>query len=1359
MGVGYALSLALLLVSGAQAEQEGRMSPRPRVAVRISFPSEAARVRGNVPVYGVAACPDFRRYRVEFGAGREPEHWHLLRISGEPALTDPYTSRTVRWHPRTGGKGNLATWQTGLDEYPYGEKYERNLHGVYTLRLVVEDTRGRTFEDRVTVVVGRVITNASGGRAYSPDGRVEAKFPPEGIPRPFLVVSLLPTNQVRVPQDYTICGPIYEFRPPNLSCLHPVTLTMRYGEEDVTPRLHAWLDDWIERGSKPGLDEGRIASPTQRDGVPTPSKLAIYEFQPVDEIWRRLESTVNTEARQVSTEIIRVSRYVAYLALLGDVRAPDAPVLHIKEAASAYHGRKAGNGSATKVSVGRITVEARAEPYARIALRSRPLSHSWTANCDTDGIASFTGLELKEGLNVFTAEATDGAGNTSQPSAPVHVALERRGPRKVYGLRILGTTDISTGDRCVVCARGQDQDPDHANSCLARVHSTVTDSEGFDLELVETTRDSGIYVGILKIAAATDIAKSQLGARCHNEVIEARVRGVPSRRATIAYVDRSPPGCPEILCPTHPSVCQDTFEADPVLGNEWQERDSPYGGRIVVRSEISNRYLEVWSQSPGHRNSLGVWCRRTPYAASQFPVLGFDYRMMPGARADLAITPGGRWRGPLGVALNDDHPCYPRMGKVCNFRADYTWRHAEARLGMMLARACRETSEHVVNAVSIIDVDCPDFMRRTFGSQGGNYLAYSIDNFRVLAYSQERNAVFEFRAADHNGIAAYSYALDHRANTQPDETPEIILRPVGPENAGNGPHHRKETLTSDTWQRARYSNLEDGRWHFHVRAQDGAGNWGRANHYMIVVDTRPPIMNLAALGDRPVWPLGSHPGSDLPVSVPWRTPVRVQLHDHGGSGVQPENVVLEIAGRRYHWASGGFDFIPSRNPGEMATIHWAPGLVSPTPVIFPEDYRVGVRLISAPDGMGREYVVADGEVGVGTENGGIVEPETAAPDRPTASRSGCLAFSYTVKSPLRVTPANPDGKKGWYVSEPRIGFSAGPQEETKCEERWDWGRSVDGEGHAVVREYLVTIAPRLPEDLRPGPTESLPAHLRPTTYAFRLRVDRKTPATKAAIISAKTREVPSAGKLIGDQQGSTLRPSQPRGQDHKMPSATQSVPHGAAIRLSHDDYVWEAGGLMGTYFKTPELSEPIVSRADPLIDFTTRDPQSTEQVPGARSARWEGLLWMDSPQECELEAVISARDPVTTRLWVDGETVFHSEDEGVPWSIKSKVYLSRGMHRLKLEYSNSSGSLWWLQLFWWRKDRDWRELIPADCLFYRRPVATIFFRLDDGPVRQYETPFAVPPGKHTLYFHAEDEAGHVENENTLQLHLSEASHE
>jgi len=64
---------------------------------------------------------------------------------------------------------------------------------------------------------------------------------------------------------------------------------------------------------------------------------------------------------------------------------------------------------------------------------------------------------------------------------------------------------------------------------------------------------------------------------------------------------------------------------------------------------------------------------------------------------------------------------------------------------------------------------------------------------------------------DPSGITGYSFTIDHEAGTIPD------------------------TVIDSQDQGHAYHGLEEGTWYFHLRARDGAGNWGPASHFTLVI--------------------------------------------------------------------------------------------------------------------------------------------------------------------------------------------------------------------------------------------------------------------------------------------------------------------------------------------------------------------------------------------------------------------------------------------------------------------------------------------------------------------------------------------
>ena len=131
------------LVPGISASAYGA-----EVAVRLSRPPDGALVRADVPIFGVATCPEFKEWRLEvakkFGPGGEalePE-WRLLARGTQAIQFDPWSAGQVKWDPNRGAPGNIYTWGTGAPSYPYMPYPRTEERGVYRLKLSVEDAGG-----------------------------------------------------------------------------------------------------------------------------------------------------------------------------------------------------------------------------------------------------------------------------------------------------------------------------------------------------------------------------------------------------------------------------------------------------------------------------------------------------------------------------------------------------------------------------------------------------------------------------------------------------------------------------------------------------------------------------------------------------------------------------------------------------------------------------------------------------------------------------------------------------------------------------------------------------------------------------------------------------------------------------------------------------------------------------------------------------------------------------------------------------------------------------------------------------------------------------------------------------------------
>jgi len=201
---------------------------------RISFPYHNSLIRASIPLFGKACAKNFKSYRIEFGQTKDPVEWTLIKQSDRAEPNDPWQDGAVKWNKDWGATdGNLGTWQTGLTEYPYGQRWEHNLLGPYTLRLTVTDKQGREAQHSVHVIVGRVVRNDLGGAVESPDGIARLEAGKDSITTAFVLVSLLPSSEPKPPKGLIPIGAAYEFQPPGLEFITPARLRFKCSPEEL----------------------------------------------------------------------------------------------------------------------------------------------------------------------------------------------------------------------------------------------------------------------------------------------------------------------------------------------------------------------------------------------------------------------------------------------------------------------------------------------------------------------------------------------------------------------------------------------------------------------------------------------------------------------------------------------------------------------------------------------------------------------------------------------------------------------------------------------------------------------------------------------------------------------------------------------------------------------------------------------------------------------------------------------------------------------------------------------------------------------------------------------------------------------
>ncbi|HRT93812.1 MAG TPA: Ig-like domain-containing protein [Planctomycetota bacterium] len=1114
---------------------------------------------------------------------------------------DPFTTGKVKWDPNRGASGNLGDWDTGLTSYVYGRQRE-NLNGVYTLRLVVEDQMGRTAEARVVVTVAREITRETGGIAESCDCKAFLTVPPGATVAPFLLVSIQPIDpertpapmEIKLPRDLSLVGKVYEFQPPALKLMKPATFRLLFDDVDL-----------IQKAADGSLRKPLLGG------------LGIYEYQAVEEVWRRLPNCkITPGAKEVRADIKEVTRYVAFYAVMADVTPPEPPTLEAETA---------------ETEKSKVRVSGNAEPYSTVEILDGE-NVKWVADVTGDGTFSAPAFPLKQGENALSARAVDGAGNKSKPSAPLRIVRRLHPPKVVKAVEILGTPKAERDARYLVKLVGEDSD-NKVNTCWVRVASDI-DPKGFELELVETGPQTGVYVATFLVGAKTDPAKRIIAASRHGEKITAVAAQDDTKRAFIEYVDTVPPTAPTIESGTHPSVCQDGFEEGASPFDQWANIDEGYGALCTRESRGGQSYLKLTKQQ--YQGHLGAWARQTAHSAARFPLVVFDYLINPEVKMDVQVNHRG-WQL---VEFNDDKgedPAFGRkaIGRFQGIVSDGQWQSATLNLGSILAARNPGDGELKVEGIQFINWDKPAYMKLQFGRTGQKGSYWSVDNFRILGYGGPR-AEFKWSAEDENGIAGYSYVFDQKADTIPPEKSMGMVTEQG------------------------FDGLADGRWYLHVRAVDKPGNWGPTNHYMIFVDTKPPSA-------RPVGPTGK---------VAWDTPVQIRFDDSNGSGVNPYSIRLKVGGTVYTTDNDALAFDPEKqvltfDPKAHALRSADERSVEKLPLLFADGEKLDVELL-------------------------------AAADHARHAMAKLPSWSYDVTSPLKVAPANPDGKNGWYVTPPKIEMKA--PEGARVEYAWAVPVEEDDlfrRGNSINR-LTVTVTGKDGKQQR---------------YAKPFRLDTTVPKVTA--------------KVIPEKPG---------------PDGVYAQP--PTVVLSHDDYAVIEGGLSCEGYATEDCSGAPLFRQE-KAPFGAFEPPA-DVANEVRSARWTGRI---RPAETSIYKLwLAFGKGQCVQVFINNELVLDSAKarEGEQ-EVGTDLLLVRKMHALDVRWPKAGKGKPDVKLSWQPEKSDQRQDVASDALFALRSLATIFCRWDDGKEAEYTKPLTAPPGRHVLRFRAIDEAGHAGKEEAVTV--------
>ncbi|MDF2441634.1 MAG: hypothetical protein JWN98_2618, partial [Abditibacteriota bacterium] len=287
------------------------------------------------------------------------------------------------------------------------------------------------------------------------------------------------------------------------------------------------------------------------------------------------------------------------------------------------------------------------------------------------------------------------------------------------------------------------------------------------------------------------------------------------------------------------TVDDGTFEQDM---DQWIGEGD--GGALVERDSstaASGRYslrLTCPANAAPYRASI----RRTPIDIGKYPILSFDYRVLPQLRVDIMLWFDGK---PYSLAFTDHDNPYLKLGTIPVI-ADDQWHHAEINLAALLRTIKPDALNYRVDWIAIGDMGW-------LGNARG--LQYWIDNFRFTPI--ERGAPLQATVSlpDVTGLKSTAWIIDEKPETVP-------------------PTDKTSGATIET--------SAGGRKWLHVRAQNGAGDWSPAVHMPVWLDAQTPQTGAV---------VPARDAKAAPISLEW------ELRDD--LGLDPASLGVVVGGKEF----------------------------------------------------------------------------------------------------------------------------------------------------------------------------------------------------------------------------------------------------------------------------------------------------------------------------------------------------------------------------------------------------------------------------------------------------------------------------
>jgi hypothetical protein len=276
------------------------------------------------------------------------------------------------------------------------------------------------------------------------------------------------------------------------------------------------------------------------------------------------------------------------------------------------------------------------------------------------------------------------------------------------------------------------------------------------------------------------------------------VSGLPAWSWTMDYAqDKAAPALASLSSGTHATLAAERFEAGVGQMQPYGSQSSATVTHEAGGPDGGGHCVKVTNAAAG--GNMSAYLYPAAIATASYPWLSFDYCLSPEVTLDLLVY---FYNEVLVFQLNGNAGGY--FASVPGIVADGQWHHCTFNLYESIAQRAAQRGLGAYYTTSYLAFSHRDAAVLPEGA------AASFDNL-VISAPGPQAGTFAWSCTDTTGVAGYSSLIDASADTEPPAT-------VTAAAAGLSFADRPSGLT---W--------------FHVRAVDGAGNWGPTSHWAVQV--------------------------------------------------------------------------------------------------------------------------------------------------------------------------------------------------------------------------------------------------------------------------------------------------------------------------------------------------------------------------------------------------------------------------------------------------------------------------------------------------------------------------------------------